>query len=67
MYVCVYVRVCVCVCVCARVCVGLQHDLDPSAKGLPPLMRCTGQKLQDSGLYVLGKVWSSLRLVTPLT
>ena len=31
-----------------------QHDVDVDGKGLPPILRCTGQKLQDSGVYVVG-------------
>lgn len=29
------------------------HDVDVGGKGLPPVMRCTGQKLQDNGVYLV--------------
>ena len=31
-----------------------QHDVDIEEKGLPPVLRCTGQKLQDTGVYAIG-------------
>jgi protein transport protein SEC24 len=30
------------------------HDVNVDEKGLPPILRCTGQKLQDTGVYVIG-------------
>ena len=35
--------------------VSSQHDLDVDEHGLPPVMRCTGQKLLESGLYIVGE------------
>eukprot|EP00731_Ephydatia_muelleri_P029503 Em0021g26a len=29
------------------------HDVDPDGKDLPPLLRCTGQKLQENGVYLI--------------
>jgi len=31
-----------------------QHDVDVDSKDMPATMRCTGQKLQDTGVYVIG-------------
>ncbi len=30
-----------------------QHDVNVDGKGLPPLLRCTGQKLSEGGVYVV--------------
>ena len=32
-----------------------QHDVNTDEKGLPPLLRCTGQKMLETGVYVVGK------------
>ena len=42
----------------------LQHDVNVEEKGLPPLLRCTGQKIQDIGIYIVGE---SPWLVTMVT
>ena len=47
----ILLHMCTCVCVC--VCV-LQHDVNVEEKGLPSLLRCTGQKMQETGLYLVG-------------
>lgn len=36
--------------------VNEQHTVDVDEKAIPPLMRCTGQKMEDSGVYILGKL-----------
>ena len=34
-----------------------QHSMDETTDSLPPELRCTGQKLSDSGAYVVGKCY----------
>ena len=34
----------------------MQHDVNVEEKGLPPLLRCTGQKMQEAGIYIVGKL-----------
>lgn len=34
---------------------NFQHNLDPNTKTLPKSMRCSAERLQDNGVYLLGK------------
>lgn len=32
-----------------------QHDVQPDGEGVPPLLRCTSKKMQETGVYLVGK------------
>ena len=34
----------------------LQHDVDKEATGLPPVIRCSAERMAENGVYLLGKL-----------
>ena len=64
MYKCAWYCMCTRFIVLLLVGLMLQHDVNVEEKGLPPLLRCTGQKMQEIGIYIVGE---SLWLVTVVT